>query len=205
MPRIALLHGFGVGLTSPLLRPSVGPTGGFRAFGEAIASGEAALFRWGVDRRASWRQMLSPRFWWRHYREEDRLAADPATLARLDEWLRQAAPAVVVCHSLGGVLLANFLERHRLPDSVRAIVAVQSNLPRHRQLHTSVPVHNLWCPWDPHLLFAALAHLELRAGVTPQRQPGVTDVFWPLGAGPHPHVNSIRSPRLARFVRGLAN
>jgi hypothetical protein len=201
MSKIALLPGFAVGLTSSL-RPSLGPTAGFRAFASLIQSGEAAVFPWRIERRVPPWILLNPFFLRAHYRAELALAGAATTHRRLADFLAKEKPAVVVCHSMGCFLLNEYLKENSLPSSVKNIVMVQSDLPVTAKANGRAPaVYNLYCPWDPTLLISLMNSEVLRAGQTSWRQPHVRNILFPLRRPFNLHTSSIRDPKLVAFVR----
>ena len=199
-PRIALLHGFAVGLTSPFVRPGLGPTVGFRAFREDVADGSARVFPWGSYRNVKLHELVNPLFLYRHYLTERAMAFDRATQKRLHDFFVELQPDIIVCHSMGSVLLHEYLAHFSLPNSVRAIVFVQSELPTTTHLATKVPVYNIFCLWDLSLLASALVHWHWRVGLGAWKHPGVTNIFFPLFRVPNLHMSSMRSPKLRELV-----
>ncbi len=202
-PKILLIHGFAVGLSSPILRCKLGPEAEFLAFKDDIADGLARVFKWGIQARVAWSQLLNPFYIYRHYKLERAMALDEATHEQLQIELEQMQPEVIVCHSMGCVLLQAHLLAFKLPSSVRAIVFVQSDSEFGARVDVSVPVYNLYCPWDPTLIASSLTRGQWCAGLRPMKSRGTHNRLFPLYRLPNLHTSSIRGAQLKQFVRTL--
>ncbi len=201
MANIALIHGYAVGLTSPGVRPPYGKNAGMSAFDSSLRSGEASVFHWGLTKEVSFFQLLNPFFLRDYYKAECRAAEDIATHEELKIFLEQEQPRAIVCHSMGSVLLDSYLHRFVLPNSVRVLVFVQSDLPATISITTSVPLYNFFCPWDPTLLLSSLYHGAWRAGVKSMRVPSArNNIFFPLTRPINLHTSSIRDPKFSDFI-----
>jgi hypothetical protein len=203
MSRIALIHGFAVHLTAPIIRRGFGPTASFRAFASLVETGEARVFSWGVQRRAKPWQLLNLFFLHDLYLAERKLTMSPALHTELSAFFVRERPEVIVCHSMGSVLLAEYLKQNALPNSVRVIVFVQSDLPATTAVSAPVPIYNLYCPWDPTLMLSSFNALQWKAGVAPLTSKDVTNILFPLTKPLNLHTSSIRDPKLVAFVRSL--
>jgi pimeloyl-ACP methyl ester carboxylesterase len=200
MSAIALIHGYAVRLTSPVVRRGFGDTAGLRAFAEDLRSGSAAVFRWGLAREVPWWALLDPIAQYRFYRAELATALSVATQARLQEFLERERPTVIVAHSMGATLLHAYARAHSLPPSVRAVVMVQADLPWHADLSVFPAVFNLYCPWDPTLLASSLLSWRRRAGTGPLPGRNVTNRLLPAYLLPNLHTSALRDRRLRQFV-----
>jgi pimeloyl-ACP methyl ester carboxylesterase len=200
MSRLALIHGYAVRLTSPFVRRGFGATAGFDAFAEDVASGAAAVFRWGLVEEMPPYALLDPAAQHRFYHAELAEALSPATQTRLRDFLAREQPEVIVAHSMGTTLLHAYARAYGLPSSVRAVVMVQSDLPHDADLSVFPRVLNLYCPWDPTLALSSLLSLSRRAGLGPVPGANVTNVLLPAWLPPNPHTSALRDPLLREVV-----
>jgi len=204
MSEIALIHGYAVRLTSPVVRRGLGETAGFQAFAPDVSSGAAAVFRWGLVKEVPWPALLDPVAQRRFYRDELAAALSPATQARLREFLEREKPSIIVVHSMGATLLHAYARAHGLPPSVRSVVMVQADLPWNADLKSFPGVRNLYCPWDPTLIVSSLLSWRRRAGLGPVPGDSVTNHLFPADHLPNLHTSALRDPRLREIVRRLA-
>jgi alpha-beta hydrolase superfamily lysophospholipase len=205
MSRVALIHGYAIGLTSPGIRRGFGATAGFRAFAADITAGEAAVFRWGLERAAPWHALLDPVAQYRFYLAEQADAVSVATQERLRVFLERERPSVVVAHSMGTALLLAYARAHGLPPCVRHVVMAQSDLIADADLSAFPRVHNLYCPWDPTLLASAVMSRRRRAGLGPVRGAHVTNLLLPAWRLPNLHTSAPRDPQMRDYARRLAD
>lgn len=203
MSRIVLLHGFAVHLTAPVVRPPFGPSASLEAFDELVASGEAKVFPWGIKRHVNPIELLNPTLILNLYRDELALAHSENLQNELKTFLEQEKPTTIVCHSMGCLLLQQQLETFELPSSVKSIVLIQSDLPESISLRTTVPVHHLYCPWDPTLILSSLTNKSLRAGLLESKQPNVNNILFPLIRISNLHTSSIRDKKLLSFINTI--
>jgi hypothetical protein len=205
MSAIALIHGYAVRLTSPVVRRGFGETAGFQAFSEDVSSGAAAVFRWGLSKEVPWPALLDPVAQRRFYRDELAAALNAATQARLQAFLEREKPVVIVVHSMGATLLHAYARVHGLPPSVRYVVMVQADLPRDADLEVFPDVYNLYCPWDPTLMTASLLSGRRRAGLGPVPGGNVINHLLPAYRLPNLHTSALRDRRLREIVMQLVN
>lgn len=204
MSRIVLLHGFAVHLTAPVVRPPFGPSASLSAFDDLIATGEAKVFPWGIKREVSPVELLNPRLIRKLYQDELTLVHSNALQVELDQFLRKEQPSTIVCHSMGCVLLQSHIQNFPLPASVKSIILIQSDLPESAPLHTTVPVHHLYCPWDPTLILSSITNKSLRAGLLASKQSNANNILFPLVRLSNLHTSSIRDKKLINFIDSLS-
>ena len=205
MYAIALIHGYAVRLTSPIVRRGFGATAGFRAFSEALRTGKATVFRWGLSKEVPFLALLNPVVQWRFYRDELASALSADTQERLRDFLERENPSVIVVHSMGATLLHAYARRHGLPSSVRHVVMVQADLPRGTDLSAFPDAHNLYCPWDPTLLVSSLLSWRRRTGLGPVSGSNVTNHLLPAYRLPNLHTSALRDRRLREIVTRLVD
>lgn len=204
MSRIVLLHGFAVHLTAPVVRPPFGPSASMSAFDNLVSTGEAKVFPWGIERKVSPIELLRPSIIQKLYKEELDLIHTDELQTNLKLFLEQEQPETIVCHSMGCKLLQLHLENFTLPSSVKSIVIIQSDLPLDTSYNTSIPIHHLYCPWDPTLLLSSLANKSIRAGLLTHKQSNVHNVLFPLFRLSNLHTSSIRDKKLLDFINSLS-
>jgi len=203
MSEIALIHGYAVRLTSPVVRRGFGETAGFMAFAQDVSSGAAAVFRWGLSKEVPWPALLDPVAQHCFYRDELTAALSSDTQVRLREFLEREKPSVIVVHSMGATLLHAYARAHSLPASVRFVVMVQSDLPWSADLGVFPDVYNLYCPWDPTLIASSLLSWRRRAGLGPVPGNGVKNYLLPAYRLPNLHTSALRDRRLREIVMQL--
>jgi len=203
MSEIALIHGYAVRLTSPVVRRGFGETAGFKAFSNDVSSGAAVVFRWGLSKEVPWSALLDPVAQHRFYRDELAAALSSATQGRLREFLEREKPAAIVVHSMGATLLHAYARAHGLPPSVRFVVMAQSDLPWNADLKAFPDVYNLYCPWDPTLIASSLLSWRRRAGLGPVLGSNVRNHLLPARRLPNLHTSALRDRRLREIVMQL--
>lgn len=214
MIKTVLIHGYATGLEVLPIRERLGEDAGFLAFREQIARGETRVFRWSVSRRVPLHEAASAQPYHSLYEEERARTKDPSIHAELDQYLQTHQPKTIVCHSLGCVLFWDYLEKGRLPISLKNVVFVQADLPaRPKPLPTdivplfssgAIGLHNLSCPWDPTLLLSSAVHHQLRAGLIGLRVPHAQNRRFPLWRPWNLHTSSIRDPKLIEWIARLS-
>jgi hypothetical protein len=198
-----LIHGFAVGLTTPIFRPGFGVSAGFSAWKKPIAAGEAAVFYWGINRQVNLWQILNPFFLRDHYEDEKILAQATETFERLKVFLEQARPTKIVCHSMGGFLLNQYCKKFSLPSSVQKIFLVQGDLSIKDKINFPVDnlsVYNIFCPWDPTLLISWIYNRVWRVGLGPIKVAGVQNIFFPLWRPINFHTSGLRDDKLVKLI-----
>ena len=200
MAKIVLIHGFAVHLTVPIIRPPFGPAACFKVFEKKVEDGEAKVFQWGIKKQVSPVRLLDPFFWIKHYQSEKAIATSSATLERLQDFLEQEKPEIIICHSMGCYLLNNFCKNFSLPDSVKKIIFVQADTSALSASYApSAPLHNFFCPWDPTLLISMIFNREKRVGLFSSSKAD-KNIFWPLFLPINLHTSTIRDKRFLEFV-----
>lgn len=205
MSRIVLLHGFAVHLTAPVVRPPFGPSASLSAFNDLVATSEAKVFPWGIKREVSPIALLNPRLIRKLYQDELTLVHSNALQTELDQFLKQEKPSTIVCHSMGCILLQSHIQNFPLPSYVKSIVLIQSDLPESVPLHTNIPVHHLYCPWDPTLILSSITNKSLRAGLLSSTHPNTTNILFPLVRLPNLHTSSIRDKKLIALIDSITS
>lgn len=205
MSKIVLLHGFAVHLTAPIVRPPFGPSASMSAFDHLVSTGEATVFPWGITRNVQPWQLMNPFLLHQLYRDEDTLTRSLKLQSDLQIFLVVEKPSVIVCHSMGCVLLQQYLEKFSLPSSVIAIVLIQSDLPETVSLRTDISIYHLYCPWDPTLLLSSITNKHLRAGLCKSKHTGTKNILFPLITLPNLHTSSIRGKKLIEFIDSISS
>lgn len=205
MSKIVLIHGFAVHLTAPVVRPPFGASASMSAFDESVSTGKATVFPWGIKRNVKPWEILSPFLIRDLYNKERDLIYSERLQRDLQIFLEKQKPSVIVCHSMGCVLLQHYLEKFSLPSSVETIVLIQSDLPATASLRTNIPIHHLYCPWDPTLLLSSVTNRHLRAGLCKSKNSGTENTLFPLVMLPNLHTSSIRDKKLIEFIDSISS
>lgn len=203
MSDIALIHGYAVNLTSPLVRPGFGVTAGFSAFADDVRDGTASVFRWGIEQKVPWHALLDPARQYRFYRAELSVALSEETQRRFGAFLAHERPEAIVTHSMGARLLYAYASANGLPPFVQDVVMAQSDLPAETDLSPFPRTHNVYCPWDPTLLLSSALSGRARAGLVPVRGANVTNVLLPAWRPPNLHMSALQDSALRALVHGL--
>lgn len=203
-PKVLFIHGFATHVRFSIFRQARtdGDTG-FEACRDLIEAGFGKVFEWGLAEEANWLQSLNPFYIHHVYTFEQLIAHSPSVHQELNEMMREFEPEIVFCHSMGAELLFDFLREYRLSLSVRKIVFVQADISSHVLVHdvglrekiiqNGIPIVNVFCPWDPSLLFSSWLHEDMRAGLVGLDFPDVVNILWPLWRLPNLHMSSLKS------------
>lgn len=206
MSKTILIHGFAIGLTSPIFRSGFGVEAGFFAWRKQITTGEAVIFPWGIFRRVNFFQLINPLFLLNHYEDEKFLAQANETFERLKIFLEQTQPTKIICHSMGCFLLNEYCKKNLLPKSVKVVILLQSDLSSQDQINFSLKnlsVYNFYCPWDPTLLVSAIYNRVWRSGLSSLKTQDVKNIFYPLFRPINLHMNSFKDYKLAKHIDSL--
>ena len=175
-----LIHGYGVGLQYSFFKQAEGVNAGFGAFDELIEQKQASVFRWDIPRKLNLFESINPIINLRHYRKEVTKAQDKATHQALEQELDTQQPEIIVCHSTGSLLLYSYLQEYILPQSVKRIVFIQSNIPRTMSTpqylenalnNKSITMINMYCCWDQALCSLVLLEGSISLGLCGSRHP----------------------------------
>lgn len=203
MAKIVLLHGFAVGLTSPVVRRPFGPGASFEVFNKAVEGGEAAVFSWGDKQQVGLFRLINPLFLRRFYQKEKKLAQDIETQKALNNFLIHEQPEIIISHSMGSFLLSKFLQKFSLPKSVRLLIFIQADVSEKTGVSPGVRILNLYCPWDPTLLVSTVLNHGWRWGLKKIKQENIENILFPLWRPPNLHTSSIRDKKLLELISQL--
>lgn len=203
MNQILFIPGFATKLTSPIIRTGQGTLTGCGIFSELIKTGKASLFDWGIQEHVCFLKLINPFFILRLYKSEQHLATDFSTTSRLQLQILTQQPSVIICHSMGSVILLALINNHALPECVKRIVFIQSDTDSNSQLPPDILIFNLYCPWDPSLILSSLFARKWKQGLRPRRQPNVKNIFFPLWKPINLHTSSIRDRKILKTGPGL--
>ena len=203
MTKIVLLHGFAVGLSAPFIRPRFGASASMTAFEKQINERVTRVFPWGIESKVQPWELLNPFLLRKLYKDEKTLVYSDSLQTQLNAFLNEQQPSMIVCHSMGCLLLKIYLEHFKLPASVKSIVLIQSDLPASVSLSTTIPVHHLYCPWDPTLLLSSFINGHLRAGLCPSKYTNGNNFLFPLILPWNLHTSSVRDKKLITFIDSI--
>lgn len=205
---LLLIHGFASGLRIPGIRDRRGKEAGFDVFAKEISDGTAHVFHWAIEEDVPAPHVINPRYYEKIYLAEQKKAYSIETRRALSDLLKKTKPSTILCHSFGCALLLNFLAHDPLPTSVRTIIFVQADLPSDAAIPLTLPrtirLFNLFCVWDPTLLWSAIYHRKWRAGQIGLKYPRVKNINLPLKKMPNLHAQILADERLKRMIEKLA-
>jgi pimeloyl-ACP methyl ester carboxylesterase len=199
-----LIHGYGVLATYPFIRPKQSPHLGFRVFQDQLNQGQSLLFRWGMERKYSFWEMLNPLEYLALYQEEKQLSHHTQTFKNLALALKTHQPETVICHSMGGLLFQQFSLTYSLPSSVKQIILVQGDVSRSLEIPKSwehLVVKNVWCFWDQALWESVFVNRYLPAGLFGVKAKTVQNIFMPLYRTLNLHESPLHDPELLRVAK----
>lgn len=211
MSDIVLIHGYGVGLSAskhPLEQHL-----GFAGFYELIQRKSVKIFAWHQEENHSPFYFFNPLNHYKVYKKEKSAAKSEALFSQLNEFLNKEQPQTLVCHSLGALLLLNYIQHHNLPASVKKVVLVQADVPADltqivtssslNKLMSTTTVLNIYCPWDPALITSKVLHHYTPAGLTNLNFPKIKNKMIPLFGHWNLHTATIMQKQFAQFVDSL--
>lgn len=206
MSRLVLIPGFATNISYGS-RLRLGGFAGFRAFAPLIKEGTATVFRWGVQTSVSRWQSLNPLFFLSLYRQEREMITTRSLQASLARFLEQEQPETIVCHSLGTWFLLRTMSSFSLPSSVQRIIFNQSDTPvsflASATDRLTVPLLNVYCPWDPSLLVSWLLSGTRRVGLCRVSHPRIQNRLFPLWRPFNVHLSALRDQKFVDVVLGL--
>jgi hypothetical protein len=204
-----LLHGYGVGAKYANFHDAEGLNGGFGAFDKLILEDKAKVFRWDIPRSFTFWEFINPFKSLDLYHKEIDKSQNIDTHKPLQKELFDLLPHTIVCHSMGTLLLINYLEHFDLPSSVTKIVFIQGSIANSTRLPVNlqhlveskkITLLNLFCPWDQALLTVLLLNRTVTIGLTGYKNPLVKNIFFPLYKRLNLHTSSINDPNLINRI-----
>ena len=207
---IAFIHGYGTNVSSFFQRPKDPVHKGFLFLQAEIAQQNAKGYDWSIPYSLSFWQAVNPFVQLQIYWRERSLVYDRTQQKILFEFLQDVKPTVIVCHSLGCDFLLETLGSFGMPTSLQQIIFLQADVDRnyfrehfhlqHRLTDQHIKLKNLFCPWDPTLIFSCLLHLTVRAGLTGFNTDKVVNQFWPARILPDLHTSCLKDMRTLGYV-----
>ena len=198
MPKILLIHGYGSGANYSFFKKHPADLE-FSGFKTQLKRNEAVLFSWFQEENFTFLQTINPFSHINLYLKEKFVVQNAETRKNLHKVLEEIQPKVIVCHSLGSVLLKNFLEQNSLPNSVQNIYLIEADIPHDTKFKTIVQITNIYCFWDPSLWCSALINRYLPAGLFGLKS-ATKNIFFPLLTHLNLHLASIKSESLAQKI-----
>jgi hypothetical protein len=199
-----LIHGYGVLASYPIIRPQSSSHLGFRVFENQIKQGSSLLYRWGMERKYTFFDMLNPFEYLRLYWEEKRLAQDPETFKNLALLLETHQPETIVCHSMGCFLFQQFSLSNSLPSTVKHILLVQADMSRGVEIPKkweNIAIKNIWCFWDQALWESVFVNQYLPAGLFGLKSKAIQNRFMPLYRTLNLHESPLNDPKLLSLMK----
>lgn len=212
MPKTVLIHGYAAGLEASVFRKPFGEHSGFVALDAEVKSGNAKSFRWSKNVSLTMLQSANPFEYFQLYRDEELLTESPIVQSALREFIERTDAKTIICHSLGCRLMIGTMNTYGIPESITKIIFLQGDAPasasitnyeiRDRLVNKSLTIENYFCPWDQSLLTSAMLHRANRIGLSGWKEPGVTNVFYPLLKPMNLHTSPMRDRKFLRsFMR----
>jgi hypothetical protein len=207
-----LIPGFAIDLKASVFKERLGPEAGFTALSDRISSGSAYVFRWGNSTELTFWQSLNPLNYRSVYEAERELALSRQTQHKLETKLDQLNPEIVLTHSMGSLLLANYLnDQGPLPPTIRKILFIQSDLDSKLQIrnndidervsHGQLELVNIFCPWDITLWLSALYNLYIPSGLKKRKAQQFRNKHFPLYKRINLHMSSISDPDILKLTK----
>jgi hypothetical protein len=201
-----LIHGFGTKVNYDLGFWKYPPTEGFKAWAKDIDSGNARIFSWGIMQQQNWKNIVNPLSYLELYNREKSLAKNKYMLLELDKVIKENNPEIIICHSMGSVLLENYCQGFELNDNLKKIVFSQADIFKIPNIQNqlwgknNIKLDNYHCGWDTALISSCGVNRVRPAGLFGLRvEDGLGDkiknIFWPLGnIHKNCHTDAINSP-----------
>lgn len=126
--KILLIHGYGVGLEARPFSFAKDEYHGFNAWKDEVDKGEAEVFSWKTDLEINGVQLFNLYNYLRLYRSEQVFAAEDMLHAQLSLFIKKNKPSTIICHSMGCYVMAKYLEKNTLPNTVVRVVFIQADL-----------------------------------------------------------------------------
>jgi hypothetical protein len=204
MAKIALIHGYGVGLSPQ--KKSLSLDLGFTAFYDGVINKDVSVFSWYQEEKHSILDFLNPHLHYQTYLKEKNAAQSNELLRQFKVFIEKEKPTTVVCHSLGAYLFLKYLEKFEEPTTIKKVVFVQADIANNTQFPNNtqdITFLNIFCPWDPALLTSWLLHKYQPAGLTGWKQPRARNKMLPLFGHWNLHASTIAQKQFAAFVASL--
>lgn len=182
MSHVALIHGYGTGLSVGRIRRRESDDAGFTVWQQALQNKQAAAFRWEEQQHFSLAQALNINRQVQFYKREQVKANQIEILKNLEEFLLLEQPRIIFAHSLGVRLLYNFLQQFNFPDSVQQLIFSQADIPANSTVpnRSGYVITNYHCFWDVTLHTSAAVNGYRPAGLFGFTDPHVKNKFYPL-------------------------
>ncbi len=208
MAKILLIHGYGTG--NPVYNKKERYYQ-FLGFKKLIDSGEAAVFEWFKKEDYHNFEFINPVHHFLIYRKEKVLADEKKTFESLRQTLKINKPKTIICHSMGSLLLLNYLKHSDLPEFVEKVIFIQADVPRNFMMPGDIEKRlkkhqltweNYYCHWDFALIASLFINMYIPAGLVGTSSRLIKNRFYPLHSYILLHISSIRSER---FIKKLLN
>lgn len=211
--KIALIHGYGIGIKPTLFTTCNALDAGFESFSSLIKRKKAVAFRWDIPKSLTLLQSFNPYKQLCIYKKELKKALQKETQKKLYNFLTHEKPSIVVCHSLGAKLLMQSINAYGLPETPTNIVFVQADIPSDFPItdketiekleKKSLRIWNFYCVWDPALLASFFLSKTVPAGLIGSSNKYVTNKFFPLYKRINLHRSSICDGNFVKEIKHL--
>ena len=203
MAKLILIHGYGSAIKYSIFKNYNRNNLAFAGFDLQLKSGEAKLFEWFIAQKWNLLQVLNPFSHINIYREEKKKVYQEQTLEDLHLFLRHEKPETIICHSMGALLLNNYLKKYHFEDTIKRIVLIQADIPKNTLFpKLDVPLFNIYCPWDPTLFISLMINHYLPAGLFGLKCAS-KNIFLPLWGAFILHIASIGNQKTAKLINSF--
>lgn len=190
--KIVLVHGYGTGFRD------IPP---FRKFVNTLGEENAKVFHWQEQFIGPTWKKADPFEHIKMLKVEAQKAKAPQTHKLLKTFLEEHQPDIVFGHSLGSLLLFEYLKNNSFPKSVKKMVLSQGILDRKTVIgERDFEVLNYYCVWDPTLWAGAIISKVIPGGLFGIKDPNIKNIMYPLHRFPNLHTSSINDER---FIKSL--
>lgn len=209
--KILLIHGFAQGVDfNPFKKPKKNEQI-FPIFKIEIRQKQAIVFDWAMDWQVNCFDYLGSKNFHKLYFKEREKATDDNTLETLNRLITKQNPNLILAHSMGCFLLLNHFCKYQVNPNLTKICLVQADINQdyflskflqERVIKKQLEIINLYCWWDPALIYSSVLHKKLRAGLIGWRQVGIKNKFLPLLDLPNPHEGILSNRKLVKILLG---
>lgn len=204
-----LIHGTSLGVTYSVFRPSNLDYCCFSVCKDDIDDQTHTLFRWNqFDNKFTFLETINPLTTIKIFLKEREYISSHIAHKALFDAINKAKPSVIISHSLGGNYLLQTLNNFGVPDCVRKIVFLVSEMPRDLVLGNhdlikriddlSLVIENYYCYYDPTLLSSYFLTGHLTSGNFGTKSKHIKNKFYPLTLSKFkdPHTSILRDKKL---------
>lgn len=177
MANILLIHGFGVSIKTPFIEKTAKSE--FSIFKDELENGTASIFDWSIKNELKFYHLINPFNYIKIYLKEKQRASDKNLLLEFKNYLFNSNSEVLLIHSLGNLLLFEYLKKYNLPKSIKYIISLQADIANNfeisnedlllRMEKNQTKWINYYFPFDPALLISMVINSYLPLGLVAKK------------------------------------